>query len=75
MGDRYGTSDVNETGSSILDMGYRHGIGVLDMVIYHTDMTILDIDIDMGYGLMIREMTISIWSSSIAIWDILSFWW
>jgi len=40
------------------------------MVIYHIDMVILDID--MGYELMIREMTISIWSSSISLWDILS---
>ena len=30
------------------------------------------LDIDMGYGLMIWEMTVSIWSSSISIRDILS---
>jgi len=29
------------------------------MVIYHIDMFIMDID--MGYGLMIWEMTVSIW--------------
>jgi hypothetical protein len=41
------------------------------MVINHIDMVILDID--MGYGLMIWEMTVSVWSSSaISIWDILS---
>jgi len=40
------------------------------MVIYHIDMIILDID--MGHGQMIWEMTVSIWSSSISIRDILS---
>jgi len=35
------------------------------MVIYH---------IDMGYGLMIWEMTVSVRSSPISIWDILSLW-
>ena len=40
------------------------------MVIYHIDMVILNID--MGYGLMIWEMTVSIRSSPISIWDILS---
>jgi len=42
----------------------------MDMVIYHIDMVILDID--MGYGLMIWEMTVSIWLSPISNWDILS---
>jgi len=44
------------------------------MVIYHIDMVIPDID--MGYGLMIWEMSVSIWSSrtSVSIWDILSLW-
>jgi len=51
-------------------MEYRFGIGYIDVVIYHIDMVILDIDI--GYGLMIWEMTVSIWSSPISIWDILS---
>ena len=40
------------------------------MVIYHIDMVILDID--MGYGLMIWEMKVSIRSSSVSMWDILS---
>ena len=40
------------------------------MVIHHIDMVILDIDV--GYWLMIWEMTVSIWSSWISIWDILS---
>ena len=31
-----------------------------------------DMEYDMEYGLMTREMTVSIWSSSISIWDILS---
>jgi len=31
-------------------------------------------DIDMGCGPMIWEMTVSIWSSSILIWDVLSLW-
>jgi hypothetical protein len=35
----------------------------MNMVIYHIDMVILYID--MGYGLMIWEMTVSIWLSSI----------
>ena len=42
------------------------------MIIYHTDMVILHID--MGYGLMIWEMKVSIRSSPISIWDILSLW-
>jgi len=42
----------------------------MNMVIYHIDMVILDIDVE--YGLMIWEMTVSIWSSSVSIWDILS---
>ena len=40
------------------------------MVIYHIDTVILDIA--MGCGLMIMEMTVSIWSSSVSIWDVLS---
>ena len=35
-------------------------------------MVILDIDI--GYGLMIWEMTVSIWISPISMWDIFSTW-
>jgi hypothetical protein len=42
----------------------------IEMDIYHIDMVILDID--MGYGLMIWEMTVSIRSSPISIWDVLS---
>jgi hypothetical protein len=38
------------------------------MVIHHIDMVILDID--MGHRLMIWEMTLSILSSWISIWDI-----
>jgi hypothetical protein len=53
-------------------MGYQFGIRYIDMVVYHIDMVILDID--MGYGLMIWEMTVSIRSSPISIWDILSLW-
>ena len=51
-----------------IDMGY--GIWYIDMVIHHVSMVTLDID--MEYGLMIWEMTVSIWSSWISIWDILS---
>jgi len=41
------------------------------MVIYNIDMFILDID--MEYGFMIWDMTVSIWSYHISIiWDILS---
>jgi hypothetical protein len=29
-------------------------------------------DIDLGYGLMMWKMTVSIWSFPISIWDILS---
>jgi len=32
-------------------MGYRYGLRFVDMVIYHIDMVMLDID--MEYGLMI----------------------
>jgi hypothetical protein len=42
------------------------------MIIYHIDMVILDID--MGYGLMIWEMTVSIWSSWRSMWDNFSLW-
>ena len=42
------------------------------MDIYHIDMVILDIDV--GYGLMIWGMTVSIWLSWISIWDMLSLW-
>ena len=51
-------------------MGYRYGIWFIDMVIHHIHIVILDIH--MGYGLMIWEMTVSIWTSWISIWDILS---
>jgi len=54
-----------------MDMGDRHGIWFIAMVVYHFDIVILDID--MGYGLMIWEMTVSMRSSSRSIWDILSF--
>jgi len=40
------------------------------MVIHHIDMVILHID--MVYGLMMREMTVSMRSFSISICDILS---
>jgi len=46
-------------GLSMWDMGYRLGIRDIDIVIYHIDMVIQDIDA--GYGLMIWEMTVSIW--------------
>jgi len=39
-------------------MGYRFGIRFVDMDIYHIDMVIPDID--MGYGIMTWEMTVSI---------------
>jgi hypothetical protein len=51
---------------STRDAGYQFEIQYIDMVI---------LDIDMGYGLMIWEMTVSIRSSSISIWDILSSLW
>ena len=57
MGYRCGRSDINEISIriSIWDMGYRFGIRYIIMVIYHIDMVILDID--MGHGLMIWEIT------------------
>jgi len=72
MGYRYGISDINGISIwiSIWDMGYRYGIWIIDMVIHHIGMVIQDID--MGYGLMIWEMTVSIWSSWRSIWDIMS---
>jgi len=72
VGDQCGRSDINgiSVGMSIWDMGYRFGMRYIDMIIYHIVMVILDID--MGYGLMIRQMTVSIRSSSASIWDILS---
>ena len=49
----------------------------MDMINYHIDMInshidIVILDINMGCGLMIWEMTASIRSSPISIWDILS---
>jgi len=72
MGDRYGRSDISEIsiGISIWDMGYRYGVRSTNMIVYHIDMVILDIDT--GYGLMIWETRVSIWSSPISIWDISS---
>jgi len=75
MGDRYGIF-IWDVGYLLdidrgFDIGYRYGIWYAEMGIYHIDALILGID--MGYGLMIWEMTISIWSSSVSIlWDILS---
>jgi hypothetical protein len=61
MGDRYGRSDINgiPIRMSIWNMGYRYRMWSIDMVIYHINMVILDID--MGYGLMSWETTVSIW--------------
>jgi len=72
MGDRYRRSHINKIsiGLSTWNMVHRYGIRYTDMVIYHIDMVILDID--MGCGLMIWEMTVWIWSSSISIRNILS---
>jgi len=69
-----GRSDIIDIsmGISIWYMGYQYGICYIDVVIYHIDMVILHIDF--GYGLMICEMTVSIWSFSISLWDILSLW-
>jgi hypothetical protein len=55
---RDGRSVIDEIsiGISIWDMGYRYGIRGVDIVIYHIDIVILDID--MGYGLMIWVMTL-----------------
>jgi hypothetical protein len=74
MGNRYGRLDVDEIsiGLSIWNMVYGYGIWcvAVDTVISHIDMVILDID--MGYGLMIWEMTVLIWEMTISTWDILS---
>jgi len=45
-------------GRSIWDIDMGDGIWCIDIVVYHIDMVILDVD--MGYGLMIWEMTVSI---------------
>jgi len=71
---RYGRS-IWEIGLWVIDMGY--GIWYMDMINYHIDMInshidIVILDINMGCGLMIWEMTASIRSSPISIWDILS---
>ena len=72
VGDPYGRSDIDgiSIGLSIWNLVYQCGIWYIDMVTYHIDMVIPDID--MGHGLMIWELTVSIQSSSISIWDILS---
>jgi len=69
---RYGRSDINgiSIGLSIWNMVYQNGIRYTDMAIHHIDVIILDIDV--GYGLMIWEMTVSTRSSVISILDILS---
>ena len=74
MGDRYGKSDNNYIwkGISIWDMCDQFEIWCIDMIIYHIDTVVLGIH--MGYGLMMWEMTVSIWSSPISIWEILSLW-
>jgi hypothetical protein len=63
MRDRYGRPDINKISiwTSIWDMCCRYGIWCIDVVIYPIDMVILDID--MGYGLMIWQRRVSIWSS------------
>jgi len=48
------------------------GCGILIMGFYHIVM--INLEFDMGYGLMISEMTVSIRSSSVSIWDTLSLW-
>jgi len=65
-GHRYGISDINEVSIwvSIWNMGYRYGIWYIDMVIHHIDIFILDIE--MGCGISICEMTVSILSSWIS---------
>jgi len=50
--------------------GYRYGIWANDMGDVSIDTVISHID--MGYGLMIWEMSVSIRSSPVSIWDILS---
>ena len=74
MGHRSGRSDINEISirMSIWDMVYRYATWYIDMVVYHIDDVILDID--MGYDIEIWEMPVSIWSSPISISDILSLW-
>jgi hypothetical protein len=61
LGDQYGRSDLNEISivSSIWNMGHRYWTWYVHVVIYHFDMVILDIEL--GYGLSLREMTVSIW--------------
>jgi len=53
MEERYGRFGRREISIriSIWDMGYQFGMRYIDMVIYHIDMVILDIN--MGYGLLI----------------------
>jgi hypothetical protein len=52
---------------SDIDMGDRYGRSIWEIDgIYHIDM--VNMNIDVGYGLMIWEMGVSIWSCSISIW-------
>ena len=71
MGDRYRRSkwEVGYTWDIDVDYGLSilHVIWQIDMVFYHIHMVILDIN--MGYGLMISETKVSIWSSWISIWN------
>ena len=50
MGARYGRSDINaiSIGLSIWNISYRFRIRYVNMIIYHIDMVILEID--MGDG-------------------------
>jgi hypothetical protein len=47
--------------------GYRYGIWANDVGDDSIDTVILDVG--MGYGRMMWQMTVSIWSSWISIWD------
>jgi hypothetical protein len=53
----------------VIDIEYQW---YMDMVIHHIHMVCMNIE--MGYGLILWEMTVSIWSSGILISDILSLW-
>jgi len=57
-----------------IDVGYRYGRSDINEISIGTHIDMVILNIAMGYGLMIWEMTVSIWSSWRSIWDILSLW-
>jgi len=71
--------DMGDRTSMKYRLEYRYGMCAIDLgysisIRLSTISIMVILDIDTGYGLMMWEMTVSIRSSPISIWDILSLW-